>query len=60
MDAQSLLVLIIVINEKIFLGDLIKVISHRALAYPVGVKDSTLTSRAVILVHPKIFLRNKL
>ena len=33
---------------------------HRALASSVGVKDGTLTSRAVSLVHPQTFLGNNL
>ena len=33
---------------------------HRALASSVGVKDGTLTSRAVPLVHPKSSLGNNL
>ena len=33
---------------------------HRALASSVGVKDGTLTSRAVHLVHPPTFLGNNL
>ena len=49
------------INKKnIFLGDLIQVVFHRALASSVGVKDGTLTSRAVPLVRPKSFLGNNL
>ena len=48
------------INKKCFLGDLIQVFFNRALASSVGVKDGTLTSRAVTLVHPKRFLGNNL
>jgi len=39
---------------------LIQVVFQRVLASSVGVKDGTLTSRAVTLVHPKRFLGNNL
>ena len=60
LDTHSLLTLIIMVNEKWFLSDLIQVIFHGALASFVGVKDGTLTSRAVTLVSPKIILGNNL
>ena len=51
LDTHSLLILIIMINN----------IFHRASASSIGVKDSsTLTPRAVTLVHPKSFLGNSL
>ena len=42
---------------SLFLGDLNRVFFNRALASTVGVKDGTLTSRA--LVHPNGFFGNK-
>ena len=36
------------------------VIFNSTLVFSVGVKDGTLTSRAVNLVHPKILLGNNL
>ena len=43
-------------NKKRFLGDLIQVVFHRALASSVGVKDGTLTSRDVtVWCIPKDF-----
>ena len=49
------------LNHRILFDDLNQVVLNRALASSVGVKDGTLTSRAVTLVHPKtVFLGNKL
>ena len=65
LETHSLLILIIMINKKKkkkkkILDDLIQVVFHRALASSVGVKDGTLTSRALPLVRPKSFLGNNL
>ena len=60
LDTHSLLILIIMINNKWFLGDLIQVVFHRALASSVGVKDGTLTWRTVPMVYPKSVLGNNL
>ena len=52
--------LVIMFNECCFRGDLSQVILNRILAPTVGAKDGTLTLRAVTLVHPNEFFRNKL
>ena len=46
-------------QQKGFLGDLNQVFFNRPLASSVGVKDGTLVSGAVTLVHPNGFLRTK-
>ena len=53
-------ILVIMFNESCFFGDLSQVFLNGILAPTVGVKDGTLTLRAVTLVHPKRFFGNKL
>ena len=52
--------LIIMINKQIILDDLNQMSLNRALSSTGGVKDGTLTSRAVTLVHPYGLFGNKL
>ena len=59
-DALSLLILVIMLNESCFFGDLNQVFFNRILAPTVGAKDGTLTLRVVTLVHSKKFFGNKL
>ena len=60
LDTHSLLILIILINKRLFVGDLIQAVIHHHLASSVGVKDGTHTTRAVTQVPPKRFLGKNL
>ena len=61
LNTHSIVILIIMINKNKNDFSVIKSdVFQLCLAYTVGVKEITITSRAVTLVHPNVFFRSKL
>ena len=59
-ETLSLLIIVIMLNESCFFGDLSQVFLNRILAPAIGAKDGTLTLRDVTLVLLNEFFGNKL